>query len=374
MHVPDASPVMNGISRRRLLALLAWGAGGPVAMSALLSHAQSVPYAFPSPDNRLAFPRDEGSHPAFRVEWWYVTGWLEAGKRELGFQVTFFRIRKALPRENPSAFAPTQMLVGHAALSDPVHGRLIRAERAARIGLSLVEAAAGKTDVRLDRWSIRQQGTRYVIDIDDPALTLRLELQATQPPLVHGEAGYSRKGPGPQSASHYYSHPHMSVRGEAGPPSGRTPVTGTAWFDHEWSSQFLETGAAGWDWIGINLDGGAALMAFRIRDAAGQSQWAGGTLRENGGRVTIFQPKDVGFQPGRTWKSPRTGVTYPVVWTIRAGGRTYAIAPLMDDQENDTRATTGAIYWEGAVRCMTDGKTVGRGYLELTGYGGRLSV
>ena len=40
----------------------------------------------------------------------------------------------------------------------------------------------------------------------------------------------------------------------------------------------------------------------------------------------------------------------------------------MDNQENDTRATTGAVYWEGAVRAYSKGREIGRGYLELTGY------
>jgi predicted secreted hydrolase len=46
----------------------------------------------------------------------------------------------------------------------------------------------------------------------------------------------------------------------------------------------------------------------------------------------------------------------------------------MDDQENDTRLSTGAIYWEGAVRAYQEGTEVGRGYLELTGYGERLKL
>jgi predicted secreted hydrolase len=40
----------------------------------------------------------------------------------------------------------------------------------------------------------------------------------------------------------------------------------------------------------------------------------------------------------------------------------------MDDQELDSRASTGTIYWEGAVRAMIEGRAAGRGYLELTGY------
>ena len=132
--------------------------------------------------------------------------------------------------------------------------------------------------------------------------------------------------------------------------------------------------AVGWDWIGINLDDGGALMAFRIRDAQGNPQWAGATLRTADGRTSTYSPREVLFAPGRTWKSPRTGITYPVEWSIRVGNLTCALRPLMDDQENDTRATTGAIYWEGAVRCSMEGKAVGRGYLELTGYGGKLSL
>jgi predicted secreted hydrolase len=40
----------------------------------------------------------------------------------------------------------------------------------------------------------------------------------------------------------------------------------------------------------------------------------------------------------------------------------------MDDQELDSRLSTGTIYWEGAVRAFQGKDVVGRGYLELTGY------
>ncbi len=38
------------------------------------------------------------------------------------------------------------------------------------------------------------------------------------------------------------------------------------------------------------------------------------------------------------------------------------------------RLTTGAIYWEGAVRALDQGKLIGHGYLELTGYGEKLRL
>ena len=151
-------------------------------------------------------------------------------------------------------------------------------------------------------------------------------------------------------------------------------MTGEAWFDHEWSSQYLDASAVGWDWIGINLDDGAALMAFRIRGPQGEQRWAGGTLRGSDGKVQILRAADVGFRAGRRWVSPRTGVSYPVQWSVRAADREIDLEPLLDDQENDTRLSTGAIYWEGAVRAYEKTRLVGRGYLELTGYGERLRL
>ena len=41
----------------------------------------------------------------------------------------------------------------------------------------------------------------------------------------------------------------------------------------------------------------------------------------------------------------------------------------MADQENRSRMMSTMHYWEGAVRMQQDGKSVGKGYVELTGYG-----
>jgi predicted secreted hydrolase len=148
-----------------------------------------------------------------------------------------------------------------------------------------------------------------------------------------------------------------------------TAVTGTAWLDHEWSSTVLAPDAVGWDWAGINLADGSALMAFRMRGKEGRALWAGGTLRGADGRVRTFAPDEVRFDALRSWRSPRTGVLYPVGMTIVAGDLALRLEPLIDDQELDARASTGTIYWEGAVRAAIAGREAGRGYLELTGYG-----
>jgi predicted secreted hydrolase len=337
------------------------------------SHAGSVPpFAQVVPGYRLRFPKDHGSHPDFRIEWWYVTGWLEPGP--VGFQITFFRAKPQLKHDNPSAFAPRQVIIAHAAISDPVHGRLIHAQRAARAGFELAGADEGRTRVWVDDWSLHRTGSSYRSSIAARELSLELELAPTQQPMLQGQNGFSRKGPAPESASYYYSLPHLKVAGILMREKRIQAINGVAWLDHEWSSEYLSDDAVGWDWIGINLDDGGALMAFRMRDTQGHQHWGGGSLRRPDGRAEVFSPDGVRFIPGRRWQSTRTGTTYPVSWQVQAGDLELAIEPLFDDQEHDTRATTGAVYWEGAVRALAGGRPVGRGYLELTGYGKRLKL
>ncbi len=340
---------------------------------AVLSPARAeVRYPDVVPGAELVFPRDEGAHPAHRLEWWYVTGWLDDGGDEpLGFQVTFFRVRPGFAESNPSRFAPRQILFGHAALAEPRHGRLRHAERSAREGFGLAFASEGSVDVRLDDWTLRQDGDVYRAVVNGDGFRLQLDLRPTQPPLLQGDRGYSRKGPDPLAASYYYSLPHLAVSGAVVRDGRERRVTGEAWLDHEWSSDILGDAAGGWDWMGINLDDGGALMAFRMRDRQGGKLWAAATLRSRDGSVRAFEPGEVEWRPGRTWQSPRTGTTYPVEWQVRVGDRTYRVEPLMDDAELDSRASTGTIYWEGPMRLLeADGRAAGRGYLELTGYAG----
>ena len=305
------------------------------------THAAKVDYAEVIPGRKLHFPRDHGAHPEYRVEWWYVTGWLEPA---LGFQVTFFRARPEEEGDNPSRFNPRQVLFAHAALADPARGRLVHDQRAARAGLSLAEAATDTTAVAIDDWSLVLEGGRYRARI--PAREFDFDFSfAADAIVLQGDGGFSRKGHRPNEASYYYSRPHLGVTGRL----GGKPVSGRAWLDHEWSSAYMAPEATGWDWTGINLFDGGSLMAFRMRDKDGGTHYA---------------PPGVSFKPRRMWKSPRTGVAYPVSMQVND----LRLVPLMDDQELDSRASTGTIYWEGAVRAYRQKREVGRGYLELTGY------
>jgi predicted secreted hydrolase len=348
-----------------------------------MAAAPGFEFAKVTPGHPPVFPADAGAHPAFRTEWWYATGWLDMPDgKPLGFQITFFRSSTGLDPANPSAFAPSQLIIAHAALSDPAIGKLVHGQRIAREGFGLAYAKAGTTDVKLDAWRmLRAADGRYTVAVDAGDFVLDLSLTPTQPPLLQGENGYSRKGPLPSQASYYYSEPQLRVSGnvtrpdrQGGHAAASTPVKGVAWLDHEWSSTLLSPDATGWDWLGANLSDGSALMAFKVRGRNGGAVWAHAALRNSSGHVTVFDAAQVDFVPVRTWRSPHTGTSYPVSMSVRAGSNDWQLDPLIDDQELDSRDSTGAVYWEGAVIVRRAGKVAGRGYLELTGYDGSLRL
>lgn len=340
----------------------------PLLAPGLAAAAPATPYAPARRGTPLAFPRDHGGHAGFRTEWWYVTGALDAPERDIGFQLTFFRVRSGSAEALDSPFAPRQILFAHAAVTLP-GDRLRHAERAARANLGAAFSAAD-CNVHIGPWSMQRAGNaadeHIRLRVLDAAFAFDLRLTPTQPLLLQGESGWSQKGPRPDLASHYISWPQLRVEGQLTLDNASRAASGLAWFDHEWSSEVLGDTGVGWDWIGINLEDGGALMAFRIRDRSGATVYAHAGLRYADGRQARFGPAEVSFMALQHWQSPRNGARYPVGMEIKIGPHVFRTTAVLDDQEITTRRPLPISYWEGLVKL--DGTLRGRGYLELTGY------
>jgi predicted secreted hydrolase len=339
----------------------------------------------------LVFPRDHGAHPDARTEWWYITGALSGAANldspAFGFQVTFFRTRTDIG-PHPSRFAARQLVFAHAAVTDLARGRLQHDQRIARAGFGIAEASVHDTDLVLRGWHLKREalgaGSRYHAQVgtgtaDRAEVGFDLVFDTTQPLLLQGDQGWSRKGPDPAQASHYYSQPQLQVSGRLLHDGRWQRMQGRAWLDHEWSDTLLHPQAVGWDWIGMNLLDGGALTAFRLRRADGSSVWSGGSLRPAAGSplaATAFEGgTSVRFTPGRSWTSPATGTRYPVEWNVDTPGGRFRVRALADAQELDSRNSTGSVYWEGLSELLSaDGGRVGIGYLEMTGYASALRL
>lgn len=358
--------------RRRLLAAAAAGSLG------LAAHA---PHALALPARPLVFPQDHGAHADFRTEWWYITGHVQAGAREFGIQVTFFRSRPDGTAQLPGRFAARQLLFAHAAITDVAGRRLWHDQRIARWNgepdSGPARAATGDLDVNIRDWRLHRTASGYAARLLGQDISLDLQFAPTQELLLQGEQGLSRKGPHERQASYYYSHPQLAASGTLTVRGERHRVQGRAWYDHEWSQELLDRDAVGWDWIGMNLDDGHCVTAFQLRRKDGSKLWAGGSFRAAGDARKLtpyrFRAVDVDFRPQRHWVSPATRARYPVEWLIRTPADFYTVRAVIDSQELDARGSTGTIYWEGLSDLYeSNGKRVGRGYLEMTGYAGSL--
>ena len=337
----------------------------------------------------LVFPADHGSHPDTRTEWWYVTGSLQtinsSGADNCGFQITFFRSKTDVAADHPSRFAAQQIYFAHVALTDLQAKKMQHDQRIARggvgsdSGFGRAGSQQGDTDLLLQGWRLKREGSvqlpTYQAQITAADFSFDFQLSATQTLLLQGDAGYSRKGPQAEQASHYYSIPQLAVSGTLTRKGKAAVVTGRAWLDHEWSNSVLDGQAVGWDWTGMNLNNGSALTAFRLRRADGSALYAGGSFRKADGSLSIFKPEEVRFTPGRTWRSASSKAVYPVAWTVNTPAGRFKVQSLLDNQELDGNRSTGSVYWEGLseLRDATD-QVVGRGYLEMTGYAGALKL
>ena len=363
---------------RLLLGLGAAALGGAAAAAEPVPLTTPEGYAVPQPGHVFEFPRDDGAHPDFRIEWWYLTGHLFAADgRRFGFQATFFRVAgpRGLRDDNPD-FSRQQIYLAHMAVTDVQTGRFWHDERVNRAGWD-ARAAVGTLDLANGEWSLR------LLANDPPRLELRggvraeasfhLTLVAAKPLVVFGENGVSPKGDDPTAASYYLTFSRLRTEGTLTIGETKLAVRGEAWMDHEISSSQLGRGQVGWDWVCVQLrDEPRELMLYRLRRADGSAdpvsrlQW----VTPDGRAVTAPYT----WRVQATWTSPHSGAVYParVRLTTRdpvsGAAVELEIEPLAPDQEL-TNALGGGPYWEGACRIRDRaGRDLGSAYMELTGY------
>ncbi|MDG3041518.1 lipocalin-like domain-containing protein [Roseicyclus marinus] len=349
----------------RVLAICLVGWAGPIWAQGFAGLGTAADgFAMPERPATFSFPQDHGAHPAYRIEWWYLTATLTGPDgTEFGAQWTLFRSALA-PREAVGWEAP-QLWMGHAGLTTPeAH---FSAERLARGGIGQAGATADPFVAWVDDWQMVATDAGAADALDALQVTARgadfayaLDLAATGPLVFHGDGGYSVKS-GEGQASYYYSQPFYTVTGTISLPEGDIPVTGNAWLDREWSSQPLSEQQEGWDWVSLQFDDGARMMGFSLRQTDGTAYTAATWIGADG--VTESYP-DGALVMTPLARSEVAGRMVPTEWRVELAdqGLDITTTPLNEQSWMDVSVS----YWEGPIR-MT-GTHAGRGYLEMTGY------
>ncbi len=356
------------------------GAGSP-RLSALLGAPDSA-FAHAEEPRDFSFPADHGPHPAYRNEWWYVTGNLDAtGGERFGFELTIFRFalapatEPAPVAEAPSDWRTRQVYVGHFAITDAAGGRFLAAETFARGALGLAGATAEPFRVWVEDWWLKaypQDGQgegKWLLHADSGNAALTVTLEPEKPPVLNGDRGLSRKSSEAGNASYYYSITRIATHGTLRIGNEVFDVSGLSWLDREWGSSALSDEQSGWDWFALQFADGSELMYYQLRHRdGGIDPMSAGTFVPAEGDPVQLAAGDVALSVRDYWSSPAGG-RYPSGWTLSVPRLELAVQvdPVMQAQELETSVR----YWEGAVDVSGRrgaGTVTGRGYVELTGY------
>jgi predicted secreted hydrolase len=352
-------------------------------------------------DYRMSFPQDHGTHDQFDIEWWYLTANLqdEAGD-PFGLQWTLFRFKNPSPSSyqaevnNSSSSlnnSPVTLNESTVSLDKKWHNNQIYmahasihsldthwfSEKFARGGVGNAGLTTLPLSLFIDDWQwLNSDGdaglfpstlTFSATDTSKPNVEARatFTLKQTGPLVQHGENGFSVKS-NSGHASHYYSAPFISIEGELTQAidtvtTAPIKLKGQAWFDQEWTSQLLDTGTQGWDWLSLHLDDGNKIMAFRMRLKNQDDYVTGSYITSTGEQITL-QPGDLTLQPVSVKKVD--GRQLPLIWKLMIPSKKIdlTISTLKDKQWNNAAIP----YYEGMVKI--EGSHGGAGFLELTGY------
>lgn len=340
-----------------------------------------VKFQAAAPDYRLVFPRDHGAHPQYQTEWWYYTGQLyEHGAQPFrdrpryGFQLTFFR------RATRGASATLEQdFMAHAVLTDVRAGKTLFSGRLGGAALAVAGSSTATLSVWSGDWSADLIQRDHILRFSLPAVEggaarrLRIVAKAPGTAWMHGEGGFSKKGACATCASMYYSVPDLEVNAALFTGDELQELNGVGWMDHEFMTNPLTQEQHGWDWMGLMLRDGRRLMVFQVRDVSGGVTHTAGSVR-TGDRSVALAPEALRLTPGQRWKSPRTGIQYPLSWRVEvpSEGIDVEVSARVADAEIGALDEQGGrdlpVYWEGPVASSDEGVI---GYLEMTGYGSK---
>ncbi len=332
------------------------------------------------------------AHSDVNIEWWYVNAHVTTDKgRHLALIGSFFRFGtgvspfdgvSSVPRAHYLIYAVTDLdkktqrpysladanMVALLKQFGPLLAAQNPKDKGARAFLLALnqgklppphQKIAGKAEVVNSPFHIAygRSNTLAATDAANTAFDLHLDaggpdkihltLAAQKPPMAVG--GKGETGLKSPTDMYYFSLTRCAVGGTIDTGAGpETIVGGQGWFDHQWGNSWVASNN-GWDWWGVQLDDGTDILFFRQRDLkTGRVFFPLATFMDKDGKQSVTRNIVFTPDPKSLWKSPKSGVTYPLRWRIAFPDKNLQlyITAKVRDQEMPILGPGGGI-WEG---------------------------
>lgn len=307
----------------------------------------------------LQFPADHGGHPDFGIEWWYLTANLtDKTDNPIWLQWTLFRTLAPQPE---NTWSNGQFYMAHFSIhSETQH---IAREKFAQGGVGNV--GVNSDLMFIDDWQLSKnlagRPSALTLSIPDD-VELDLSFNAKQSVLLQGDEGYSEKYPNTGLASYYYSVPDIQVNGQIKLKGQHHSVKGHAWYDHEWSSAFLNEHFTGWQWFSLHLEDNTKLMLFTLQPtkASELAQYWYGKYRKDNEETVSLTDNQIHIVPLQYIDSKMGKIA--IEWRLQIP--TIHLDVTIHALKREQISPFSVLYYEGAVN--VSGSTNGVGFVEMT--------
>ena len=297
---------------------------------------------------QISFPEDEGAHPDFEVEWWYLNSILtDSDGRRYGAMVAYF-------------YNGLKVL----SISD-IEGKRSYPE----VSFSGPDYAQGSLDLRWggnDHWyRTDPDSLTYHLEANGTETSLSLDLVSEKPPLMVGGDGLIEWT---YRSTYYYSLTRLQVEGQIGLKGKTVDVEGIGWMDHQWMDSL---GDGGWDWFSVQLDNNTEIIFWQIvnPDESVDSYDLTIMFPDN----SIYHTKDIMLEKLESWISHVSDNEYGILWRVQEETHGLDLEVRVGNPNQEIRVFENFEgidfdFWEGdtVVSGYLDGEPVsGTGYAEL---------
>jgi predicted secreted hydrolase len=274
------------------------------------------------------------------LEWWYFNGHLQdSAGRAYAFHTAMFR-RYTFPFR--------YVWMSNTALSDLQRDTIIRhyhfyPDR------EVQQRTASGPDIRSHGLSYRQSDQGWNLDARESGFRLRLSGSSHTgiiPTAPGGIMHYGNKRAG------YLSMPWLEWKGNLHFGDSSIPVSGSGWFDRQWSTLPLTRQHHSWNWISLEHDS-FRLMAFGIQDARRDTLYLQGAQIMPNGAVRYFRAEDWMLYGTEALAGDSGSASFPQVWQLWVPELNLMVS--MKSKIPDAVITLRALrrpfitYWEGPM-------------------------